>query len=54
MTRSAAKNHDWVTVVVDVEDYKAVLDEMAANDGATTLDAAPHAGAARLCPHRRL
>jgi phosphoribosylaminoimidazolecarboxamide formyltransferase/IMP cyclohydrolase len=37
MTRSAAKNHEWVTVVVDVEDYKAVLDEMAANKGATTL-----------------
>ena len=37
MTRSAAKNHDWVTVVVDVEDYKAVLDEMAANGGGTTL-----------------
>src|SRR5476649_1612718 len=37
MTRSAAKNHDWVTVVVDVEDYKAVLDEMAANGGATSL-----------------
>ena len=37
MTRSAAKNHDWVTVVVDVEDYKAVLDEMAAHGGATTL-----------------
>src|ERR1700760_817952 len=37
MTRSAAKNHDWVTVVVDVEDYKPVLDEMAANNGATTL-----------------
>jgi phosphoribosylaminoimidazolecarboxamide formyltransferase/IMP cyclohydrolase len=37
MTRSAAKNHDWVTVVVDVEDYKAVLDEMAANKGATSL-----------------
>src|ERR1700742_415548 len=36
MTRSAAKNHDWTTVVVDVEDYKTVLDEMAANDGATT------------------
>ena len=28
MTRSAAKNHDWVTVVVDVEDYAAVLAEM--------------------------
>ncbi len=36
MTRSAAKNHDWVTVVVDVEDYKTVLDEMTANGGATT------------------
>ena len=35
--RSTAKNHDWVTVVVDVEDYKPVLDEMAANGGATTL-----------------
>ena len=37
MTRSAAKNHEWVTVVVDVEDYKSVLDEMAANQGATSL-----------------
>ncbi|OJU13921.1 MAG: bifunctional phosphoribosylaminoimidazolecarboxamide formyltransferase/IMP cyclohydrolase [Alphaproteobacteria bacterium 64-11] len=37
MTRSAAKNHDWVTVVVDVEDYSAVLDEIRANGGATTL-----------------
>ncbi|MCP5412663.1 MAG: bifunctional phosphoribosylaminoimidazolecarboxamide formyltransferase/IMP cyclohydrolase [Alphaproteobacteria bacterium] len=37
MTRSAAKNHDWVTVVVDVEDYAAVLDEMKANGGATSL-----------------
>src|SRR3954470_16738325 len=38
MTRSAAKNHDWVTVVVDVEDYAAVLEEMSANNGATTLE----------------
>ena len=37
MTRSAAKNHDWTTVVVDVEDYAAVLAEMAANNGATSL-----------------
>jgi len=37
MTRSAAKNHPFVTVVVDVEDYQAVLDEMAANNGGTTL-----------------
>ncbi|HUE66310.1 MAG TPA: bifunctional phosphoribosylaminoimidazolecarboxamide formyltransferase/IMP cyclohydrolase [Rhizomicrobium sp.] len=37
MTRSAAKNHDWVTVVVDAEDYKVVLDEMATNGGATSF-----------------
>ncbi len=36
MTRSAAKNHGWLTVVVDVEDYNAVLAEMDAHDGATT------------------
>ncbi len=37
MTRSAAKNHDWVTAVVDPEDYAAVLAELDANNGATTL-----------------
>jgi phosphoribosylaminoimidazolecarboxamide formyltransferase/IMP cyclohydrolase len=37
MTRSAAKNHGWVTVVVDVEDYAPVLAEMDANAGGTTL-----------------
>src|SRR5579863_5154588 len=36
MTRSAAKNHDWVTVVVDSDDYAAVLAEMDANKGATS------------------
>jgi len=36
MVRSAAKNHEWVTVVVDTEDYAAVLAEMDANAGATT------------------
>src|SRR5512143_315680 len=36
MTRSAAKNHDWVTVVVDSEDYAAVLSEMDTNNGATS------------------
>jgi len=36
MTRSAAKNHDWVTVVVDVEDYGAVLEEIAAHGGTTS------------------
>lgn len=37
MLRSAAKNADSVTVVCDPADYDAVLAEMRANDGATTL-----------------
>ncbi|MGH6776451.1 MAG: bifunctional phosphoribosylaminoimidazolecarboxamide formyltransferase/IMP cyclohydrolase, partial [Bradyrhizobium sp.] len=37
MIRAAAKNHNDVAVVIDTQDYQAVLDELAANDGATTL-----------------
>lgn len=37
MIRAAAKNHAFVATVVDVEDYAAVLTELDANDGATTL-----------------
>jgi phosphoribosylaminoimidazolecarboxamide formyltransferase / IMP cyclohydrolase len=37
MIRAAAKNHDDVAVVVESEDYQAVLEELAANNGATTL-----------------
>jgi phosphoribosylaminoimidazolecarboxamide formyltransferase/IMP cyclohydrolase len=36
MTRSAAKNHDWVTVAVDPQDYNDILAEMDANNGATS------------------
>jgi phosphoribosylaminoimidazolecarboxamide formyltransferase / IMP cyclohydrolase len=36
MLRAAAKNHRSVTVVTDVEDYGALIDELAAHDGATT------------------
>ena len=36
MIRSAAKNHGFVTVVVDVQNYDAVLAELAANDGKTS------------------
>jgi phosphoribosylaminoimidazolecarboxamide formyltransferase/IMP cyclohydrolase len=35
MIRAAAKNHSFVTTVVDVEDYDALLAELDANDGAT-------------------
>ena len=36
MVRSAAKNHGFVTIVTDPADYDALLDEMSANDGATS------------------
>ncbi len=36
MIRSSAKNHAFVTVVTDVEDYDALLAELDANDGQTT------------------
>ena len=54
MTRSAAKNHEWVTVVVDADDYAAVLAEMEANKGAHHARAAPQAGAGRVRAYRRL
>jgi phosphoribosylaminoimidazolecarboxamide formyltransferase/IMP cyclohydrolase len=36
MIRAAAKNHAWVTVVVDPEDYASVIAELDGNNGATT------------------
>ncbi len=36
MIRAAAKNHAFVSVVVDTGDYAALLDQLEANDGATT------------------
>lgn len=38
MIRSAAKNHPSVTVITDTEDFAMVLEDMEANDGATTLE----------------
>jgi phosphoribosylaminoimidazolecarboxamide formyltransferase/IMP cyclohydrolase len=37
MVRSAAKNHAFVAIVTDPADYALVVEEMAANSGATTL-----------------
>ncbi|HWB02256.1 MAG TPA: bifunctional phosphoribosylaminoimidazolecarboxamide formyltransferase/IMP cyclohydrolase [Verrucomicrobiales bacterium] len=37
MLRGAAKNYESVTVITDVADYPAVLEEMKEHDGATTL-----------------
>lgn len=36
MIRAAAKNHAWVTVVVDPQDYGQIVDCMRKNGGATT------------------
>ena len=37
LIRASAKNHDFVTIVVDPTDYAAVIAEMKAHQGATTL-----------------
>jgi len=37
MIRAAAKNHDYVGVVVDPDDYAAVLSELEQHNGATSL-----------------
>jgi phosphoribosylaminoimidazolecarboxamide formyltransferase/IMP cyclohydrolase len=37
MVRAAAKNHRFVNIVVNANDYGAIIEEMQANDGATTL-----------------
>ncbi|MFB0612015.1 bifunctional phosphoribosylaminoimidazolecarboxamide formyltransferase/IMP cyclohydrolase [Aurantiacibacter poecillastricola] len=37
MVRSASKNHQFVTIVTDPDDYGELLDELAEHDGATTL-----------------
>jgi len=37
MVRAAAKNHASVTVIVDPQDYRGILDELAANHGSTRV-----------------
>lgn len=37
MVRAAAKNHERVAVIVDPQDYRALLEELATEDGATTF-----------------
>ena len=42
MIRAASKNHAFVATVVDTQDYAAVLEELDANDGATTYPFRQH------------
>ena len=53
MIRSAAKNHAYVTVVVDPNDYEPVLDAIRQDGGVPYRDA-PEARGESLCAHRRL
>jgi phosphoribosylaminoimidazolecarboxamide formyltransferase/IMP cyclohydrolase len=36
MTRAAAKNHEWVTIVTDPDQYGPLLEELHANDGSVS------------------
>ena len=38
MLRSAAKNHKFVTVITDTNDYDGLINEMQKNNGSTTLE----------------
>ncbi len=38
MVRAAAKNHRFVNIVVNAGDYKTILDEMRANEAATSIE----------------
>jgi phosphoribosylaminoimidazolecarboxamide formyltransferase/IMP cyclohydrolase len=38
MVRAAAKNHRFVSIVVNASDYEAIIGEMQANNGATALE----------------
>ena len=38
MLRSAAKNHQFVTVVTDTNDYQDIISELDKNEGSTTLE----------------
>ena len=51
MIRAAAKNHDFVTVVVDPADYADLKKELTTHDGATCLRFPPAPGAQGLRAH---
>ena len=54
MMRAAAKNHAYVAVVTDPDDYAALLNALELNTGSLTLRIPPEACRQGLCPHRRL
>ncbi len=51
MIRAAAKNHADVVVIVDVEDYPRLLEELKAHDGVDAAELPPGDGAEGLRAH---
>ena len=54
MIRAAAKNHDDVVVIVDADDYPALIDELRRERGGDQPRLPPDDGAEGLRPNRRL
>ena len=54
MTRAAAKNHEWVTIVTSPDQYDALLDELRAHDGAVTDGTRQRVRARGVRAHRRV
>ena len=54
MTRAAAKNHAWVTIVTSPDQYGPLLDELRANDGDGERRDAPRVRARGVRAHRRV
>src|SRR3546814_15829725 len=53
MVRSSAKNHAFVNIVTEPEDYAALIEEMDANGGATTLALRKRLAATAFAPPAR-
>lgn len=45
MIRAAAKNHEFVSIITDPQDYERVLEDMSQNDGAVTYKTRKHLAA---------
>jgi phosphoribosylaminoimidazolecarboxamide formyltransferase/IMP cyclohydrolase len=54
LVRGAAKNHEFVTVVTGPEDYEAVRQDMAGNDGGTTAELRRSLAAKARCATARI
>ena len=54
MTRAAAKNHEWVTIVTSPDQYGPLLEELRANDGAVGAETAARVRARSVRAHGRV